>query len=195
MPSLASLAAAAAFGLFASSADAAALRAPAAVTMMNVSRTRTQSASTFAFATKALALTTSAQARMPHDSERAKWSSSARAHEERSLTRRELTGASPPPPLSHRPQVSVYTDDKCTTLTKVQTFELDKCQHYTIATCSGKNATLAWYDDNDKKVRRTQRLRRWAHRDAAAASARRAAADAVLARALRSTAAHSARAL
>lgn len=43
MPSLTSLAAAAALGLFASSTDAAALRAPAAVTMMNVSQTRTQS--------------------------------------------------------------------------------------------------------------------------------------------------------
>jgi hypothetical protein len=33
----------------------------------------------------------------------------------------------------------------------VQTYELEKCQHYTIATCVGKNATLAWYDDTDKK--------------------------------------------
>jgi hypothetical protein len=47
--------------------------------------------------------------------------------------------------------VTVYTDDTCTTISKVQTYDLDKCHRATIATCVGTNATLAWYDDTDKK--------------------------------------------
>jgi hypothetical protein len=32
----------------------------------------------------------------------------------------------------------------------VQTYELDKCKKYTVATCVGKNATLSWFADTDK---------------------------------------------